>query len=282
MPHRSSINFFYELKTGKTNKYIFQGKKNYMKIIQIVGNNISDITSFTTGLLDEIQDLFPGKTGIITETKGESLKKANFHEELKKNREFSLLAEYWDDDFSIETAGCDLPGILDMFADSGMKYVILSGFKDCSFKKVVIGDEEPDNCILKNPSAGEVIENLDRFDEHLTMQGLIKELKEEIEIPLAGCILSFNGLVREITGDERTEYMEFSDSEKIDMIISGIRADIEKVPGVLGVRFHHNKGRLYAGDDVTYIAVAASHRQEAFRAMMDAIDRLKADLHDKK
>ena len=38
---------------------------------------------------------------------------------------------------------------------------------------------------------------------------------------------------------------------------------------------HHRVGRLTVGDDAVVIAVAASHRAEAFAACRFAIDRLK-------
>jgi hypothetical protein len=34
---------------------------------------------------------------------------------------------------------------------------------------------------------------------------------------------------------------------------------------------------LFAGDDITYIAVLAEHRQEAFRAISETLDELKRD-----
>jgi molybdopterin synthase catalytic subunit len=55
---------------------------------------------------------------------------------------------------------------------------------------------------------------------------------------------------------------------------------MEAIPGIIGVRFHHRKGRLYAGEEITYLAILAEHREEAFAAASNAIDRLKRELHD--
>jgi len=251
-----------------------------MKIIHIAGKSDSGKTTFITSLLDEMVRLFPGQTSVIKHIGGHSY-------ELESGKDTTLHYEHGasyvagiDNEKSVVTIReSELSGILDLFSDAGMKYVIIEGFKSYNFKKAILGDLEAENCILRNPTVKEVIESLDKFDDHYTMQGLVKELKQNVEVPKTGCYLHFNGIVREITGDERTEYMDFSNSEYIGRISAEIKSDMEKVPGVLGVRFYHSRGRLYAGEDVTYIAIAASHRQEAFKAMMDAIDRLKAELH---
>lgn len=103
-------------------------------------------------------------------------------------------------------------------------------------------------------------------------------LRRECDVSRAGAILTFNGIVREWTGTEQTEYMEFD--ETVDALVESLRQEIESVPGIIGARFHHRKGRLYAGEDITYIAILAAHRQEAFTAASRAIDRLKRELHD--
>ena len=224
--------------------------------------------------IKKISATHPGKTGVIYESKSKGTPDFRYHSPYS--------ASVHDTGSIVTIKEGDLSNTLDLFSDSGIFCAIVLGFKDLDYKNIIFGDSEGKNCCLKNPSVDEIIKSLEQFDDHYTMQGLVKELKEEVDIPKTGCYLHFNGIVREITGDERTEYMDFSDYEYIDRIIEDIKKDMEKVPGILGVRFYHNKGRLYAGDDVTYIAVAASHRQEAFKAMMDAIDRLKADLHDKK
>lgn len=253
-----------------------------MKIIHVAGTSNSGKTTFITSLLDEMARTYPGKTGVIKHIGDHSY-------ELEEGKDTTLHYEHGanyvagiDSEKTVITVRePEISAVLDLFSDAGMKYVIIEGFKGYNFNKVILGDLEAENCILRNPSVEEVIESLDEFDDHYTMQGLVKELKDEADIPKTGCYLHFNGIVREITGDERTEYMDFSDYEYIDRKIAEIKSDMEKVPGIQGVRFYHSRGRLYAGDDVTYIAVAASHRQEAFKAMMDAIDRLKSELHNK-
>ncbi len=142
----------------------------------------------------------------------------------------------------------------------------------------MIGDLESENVVLRNPSVGDVIAALPEFEDFYTVEGLVRELKREHGVSHTGAILTFNGIVREWTGTERTEYMEFDAT--VDTLAESLRQEIESVPGIIGARFHHRKGRLYAGDDLTYVAILAKHRQEAFAAASRAIDRLKQELHD--
>jgi molybdopterin synthase catalytic subunit len=43
---------------------------------------------------------------------------------------------------------------------------------------------------------------------------IVKELKRECDISRAGAILTFNGIVREWTGNKRTKSLDFNDSTK--------------------------------------------------------------------
>ncbi|NLA30626.1 MAG: molybdopterin-guanine dinucleotide biosynthesis protein B [Methanomicrobiales archaeon] len=172
----------------------------------------------------------------------------------------------------------DLDSTLETLCNAGIDYAILEGFKSRPFPRVVIGDLESENIVLRNPSIEDVIAALPEFEDYYTVEGLVRELRRECDISHAGAILTFNGIVREWTGTERTEYMEFDAT--VDALAESLRQEIESVPGIIGARFHHRKGRLYAGDDLTYVAILAKHRQEAFAAASRAIDRLKQELHD--
>ena len=254
-----------------------------MKIVHLVGETELKNYTAVTEFIEKFSLLHPGKAGIILDSENSTERTETRTTDLTDPEPcLPYSASVGTRGSTITIKEGDISDTLDLFSDSGIDYAIILGFNELNYKKATFGDLNAQSGILKDPSADEIIEALDKFDDHYTMQGLVKELKDEVDIPRTGCYLHFNGIVREITGNERTEYMDFFDYEYIDRIIEDIRKDMEKVPGILGVRFYHSKGRLYAGDDVTYIAVAASHRQEAFKAVMDAIDRLKADLHNKK
>ncbi|MDT8358149.1 MAG: molybdopterin-guanine dinucleotide biosynthesis protein B [Methanomicrobiaceae archaeon] len=250
-----------------------------MKLIQVVGYANTGKTTF---ILDLIQKLCKiGNVAVIKHIGGH----IQTLEEGKDTTRFFEAGAFFSAGLDAEKAVVaihddDLEHTLRMLADAGVEYAVIEGFKRRPLPKIVLGDLEAENCILRNPTGDEVIAHLENFADYVTLQGLVHEIKREHDVSRAGAILTFNGIVREWTGDIHTEYLDFD--EDIDRMLAEITAEIEKVPGILGVRFHHHKGRLFAGDDITYLAILAEHRYEAFNAASAAIDRLKRDLHDKK
>ena len=250
-----------------------------MKIIQIVGSSNAGKTTF-------IKDLIPALSVHGTVGAVKHLGHHGFALEPGKDttiyyESHAAISGGVDDDKSvIIRRENDLDSTLEVLCNTGIDYTILEGFKSRPFPRIVIGDLESENVVLRNPTIEEVIATLPAFEDYYTIEGLVRELKREYGVSHAGAILTFNGIVREWTGTEQTEYLEFD--ETVDALVESIQKEIEAVPGIIGARFHHRKGRLYAGEDITYIAILAEHRQEAFAAASSAVDRLKRELHDLK
>jgi molybdopterin-guanine dinucleotide biosynthesis protein MobB len=59
-----------------------------------------------------------------------------------------------------------LDEMLTLMNDRGMDFVIIEGFKQRSFKKIVIGDLQIEGCILRNPTLDMVVASIDRFDTY--------------------------------------------------------------------------------------------------------------------
>ncbi len=57
-----------------------------------------------------------------------------------------------------------LDAILLLLKNQGMDFVVIEGFKQRSFKKIVIGDLAIEGCILHNPAPDDVVASLGRFD----------------------------------------------------------------------------------------------------------------------
>ena len=248
-----------------------------MKVIQIVGRSNAGKTTFIKSLIPALSA--HGSVGVV--------KHLGHHGfVLKPGKDTTIYYESHaaisggvDEEKSVLVRReNDLDSTLEFFCNAGVEYAILEGFKTRLFPRVVIGDLESENVILRNPSVDEVLAALLEFEDYYTVEGLVRELRRECGVSHAGAVLTFSGLVREWTGTERTEYLEFD--ETVDALTESIRRDMEAVPGIIGARFYHRKGRLYAGEDITYIAILAEHREEAFAAASSAIDRLKQELHD--
>jgi|LSQX01.2.fsa_nt_gb molybdopterin synthase catalytic subunit len=250
-----------------------------MRIIHVVGRKKSGKTTFIHSLIPILRKR--GKTAVIK----------NLHTHIFEQPPGTDTTTHYEHGADIvigtdpEKAIIAIPNgslhdMLNLLSDQGMDFVIIEGHKAEPFPKVVLGDLEIENCILRNPEPEEVITHINECAEVFTLQGLVHELKRDYMSDDTGCIAAFNGIVRKVTGTEITKTLDFSDTKTIHTLSADIRKDMEQIPGVLGVRFHHRTGIIPAGDDLTYIAVIAQHRQEAFAALMQGIDRMKTELHD--
>jgi molybdopterin synthase catalytic subunit len=249
-----------------------------MKIIQIVGRSNTGKTTFVKDLIRALSAL--GPVGAVKHL-GHHIFALEPEKDTTAYYEADAAISCGIDDEKVVVIGRenDLDTALHMLCDAGIQYAIIEGLKTRPFPRIVMGDLESENVVVRNPTVDDVIGVLDRFEDYFTVEGLVKELKREHDVSRAGAILTFNGIVRELTGDERTEYMDFD--ADIEGLLEEIRRDMTSIPGIIGVRFHHRKGRLYAGEDITYLAILAERRQEAFAAVARGIDRLKRELHDK-
>jgi len=248
-----------------------------MKIIQIVGRSNAGKTTFIKSLIGALSAhgtvgavKHLGHHGFLLEPGKDTTMYYESHAAISGgvDEEKSVLVRREN----------DLDSTLETLCNAGIEYAILEGFKSRPFPRVVIGDLESENVVLRNPTIDAVIAALPEFEDYYTVEGLVRELKRECGVSRAGAVLTFNGLVREWTGTERTGYLEFN--ETVNAVTESILEDVKAVPGIIGARFYHRKGRLYAGEDITYLAILAEHRQEAFAAAGSAIDRLKRELHD--
>jgi molybdopterin synthase catalytic subunit len=101
-------------------------------------------------------------------------------------------------------------------------------------------------------------------------------LSESVRRPGCGGVVLFLGTVRDLTGDEVTEALEY---EAYPGMAESKLADIEREArgrwpvGEMAVV--HRLGRLGVGEVSVAVAVSCPHRAEAFEACRYTIDRLK-------
>ncbi len=177
---------------------------------------------------------------------------------------------------------CSLTGALDEIADSGMDFCIVEGWKESNLPKIALGTIDAP-CILmrfekpEDADVREIVHLALGLPEYHTLDSLIKKIQRSGDIEKAGAIGTFTGIVRALTKDIRTEYLEFEEYEagqKMDEICAGLR---EK-EGIIDVLMHHRTGIIRAGEDIVYIVVAAAHREQLFPVLREAIERLKAEV----
>ena len=136
-----------------------------MKIIQVTGRSNTGKTTF-------IKQLIP-----VLKTKGRvaAIKHLADHEYLlEKGKDttgfFDAGAEVSagiDDHKSVVALqNNSLDAMLTLLKTQGIDYCIVEGFKQRSFKKIVIGDLQAEGCILRNPAVEDVVASVDRFDTY--------------------------------------------------------------------------------------------------------------------
>lgn len=102
----------------------------------------------------------------------------------------------------------------------------------------------------------------------------IEEIVSRVRGPDSGCVVTFLGTVRADPGVEALvieDYREMAIKQLED-----IRARAIHDFDVNDVAIVHRVGRLEVGQNITIIAVAAAHRDPAFKAARFVIEELKA------
>ncbi len=134
-----------------------------MKIIQVTGRSNTGKTTFIKTLVPVLKE--KGRVAVIKHLKDHDF----LLDEGKDTTGFFLAGA----DIS---AGIDgkkaviamrdnsLDAILELMKGQGMDFVIIEGFKQRSFKKIVIGDLQVEGCILRNPTVEDVVASIGRFD----------------------------------------------------------------------------------------------------------------------
>jgi molybdopterin synthase catalytic subunit len=108
---------------------------------------------------------------------------------------------------------------------------------------------------------------------------LLNSVKKESEFQKAGAIAMFVGVVRgETLNGERVEKLELEAyEEKANEVLASICDDLRKRAGIIDVQIHHLLGEFKVGEDMVYVLVAGSHRQNMFSVLEEAVERYKKE-----
>jgi molybdopterin synthase catalytic subunit len=113
---------------------------------------------------------------------------------------------------------------------------------------------------------------LEVTDKPIVPEQVIAKIKGED----CGAVVTFTGKVRGRSGDKKVLYLEHGVSgEAPEKMLKDIVAEIRKRWEVGEIAFCYRRGKIGPGEVTIVIAIAATHRQEAFAACEYAVDRLK-------
>jgi len=108
---------------------------------------------------------------------------------------------------------------------------------------------------------------------------MINDVKKEPNFKKAGAITLFIGVVREEDKKgEKVEKLELEAyEEKANQTLKKICNDLRKKPGITEVQIHHLLGEFSPREDLVYVLVAGSHRQDIFPILEQAVERYKSE-----
>jgi molybdopterin synthase catalytic subunit len=105
----------------------------------------------------------------------------------------------------------------------------------------------------------------------------VDEALARLADPAVGGIATFVGVVRGVTGERETLYLEYEAyPEMAEQTLAQVGQELQdRWPEIRQVAILHRTGRLEIGETAVVICLSASHRRQLFDALHYAIDRIK-------
>jgi molybdopterin synthase catalytic subunit len=113
-----------------------------------------------------------------------------------------------------------------------------------------------------------------------SLQDAIGSMKSKAGFQKVGVIAVFTGIVRG-ENNNRTKVEKLmleAYEEKANEVLRKICDDLKKKrPGIVEVQIHHLLGEFSVGEDLVYVLVAGSHREDVFPVLEEAVERYKKE-----
>ena len=114
----------------------------------------------------------------------------------------------------------------------------------------------------------------------ITLENIIKSIKSHHNIEDVGSILTFTGIVRKtsnngkpVKGLKIDAYIEMANKS-----IEKICEEIKKKDGIIDVILVHFQGDFSLSENLVYVVVASSHREEGFTALRETVEKYKKEI----
>jgi len=112
-----------------------------------------------------------------------------------------------------------------------------------------------------------------------TPRSIIQKLKRQENSKFCGAIALFVGFVKKLNKDRKVIYLDYEKHEELyDRKLKELKDRILSYPGVEGVEIFHRTGRVFAGEDIVYVAVMGRSRKDVWQALNDAVEGMKSQL----
>jgi molybdopterin synthase catalytic subunit len=112
-------------------------------------------------------------------------------------------------------------------------------------------------------------------ESNMDIQEMITKLKKHPDSSKIGMIATHLGVVRGTSRDGKkvTEVKIRYDYDAMTDIIN----DIKNMDGIVEVIVNATEGELRVGDEILAVAVAGDIRENVFKALIEAVDRIKTE-----
>lgn len=253
-----------------------------MRIISIVGYKKSGKTTLVEQLVRALKKY--GSVGTIKHLHEHAINKPDTDTYKHANAGADIVVAVTPDELVKFSRNNNLTSAIDELANSGMDFALVEGFKDSRLPKIALGEVEAPNIVkrLDDPKSADIEELVNIImeqPEYHSLDSLIHKLRKSKDIEKAGAIGTFTGIVRAVTDEVRTEFLEFEGyNEVAQQKMNEICAQLKEKEGIVEVLMYHKTGIIRAGEDIVYIVVAASHREQLFLVLRGAIERLKVEV----
>ena len=113
----------------------------------------------------------------------------------------------------------------------------------------------------------------------LTLLDLLRAIRVRPGFSKVGALAIFVGVVRgETSSGETVKKLELEAyEEKANEVLHNICEQLQRRRGVIDVEIHHLLGEFDVGEDLVYVIVAGSHREDVFPVLKEAVERYKKE-----
>ena len=112
-----------------------------------------------------------------------------------------------------------------------------------------------------------------------SLHDLLRLVRDKPNFQKVGALAIFVGVVRgEVSSGETVRGLELEAyEEKANEVLENVCEDLRGREGVIDVQIHHFVGEFDAGEDLVYVVVAGTHRQDVFPVLREAVERYKVE-----
>ena len=112
------------------------------------------------------------------------------------------------------------------------------------------------------------------LDDLSLLVNLLKGSSDEV-----GAIAIFIGVVRGRSGGRKVLRLDYEAHEKLaPKVLNELLEEVKRKHKLIDVIAEHRTGSVPVGGDIMYILVASKHRKEAYKALIELVDRIKHEV----